>query len=69
MQAIFDYVSAGDLWGLAIIGAAVLVLAANCSYQKHRSLARDKIARSVARREARPVPETAQPVGGYHAHA
>ncbi len=65
MQAIFEYVSVGDLWGLAIIGVAVLILTANCSYQKHRSMTRDRI----ARREAKPVPETAEPVGGIHAHA
>ncbi len=63
MQAIFEYLSVGDLWGLAIIGVAVLILTANCSYQKHRSLTRDRI----ARREA--MPETAEPVGGIHAHA
>ena len=67
MQAIFDYVSAGDLWGLAIIGAAVLLLAANCSYQKYRTPACDRIAKRVARRNARP--EATQPVNGVAAHA
>ncbi len=69
MQVIFDYVSVGDIWGLAIIGAAVLSLAANCSYQKHRALARDRLARRIATRDAQPAPEATQPVGGIAAHA
>ena len=69
MQAIFDYVSVGDLWGLAIIGAAVLILAANVSYQKHRALACDRITQRLARRDARPTTEATQPVGGVAAHA
>jgi hypothetical protein len=69
MQAIFDYLSVGDLWGLAIIGAAVLILAANVSYQKHRSLACDRITRRLARRDAKTAPRTTQPVSGVHAHA
>ena len=40
MQAIFEYLSVGDLYGLAGIGVMVAILAANCSYQKHRALAR-----------------------------
>jgi hypothetical protein len=69
MQAIFDYGSVGDLWGLAIIGAAVLVLAANVSYQKHRSLACDRISRRLAQRDAKSPAKATQPVGGVHAHA
>ncbi len=69
MQAIFDYASVGDLWGLAIIGAAVLILAANVSYQKHRSLACDRITQRLARRDAKAAPRRTEPVGGIHAHA
>ena len=69
MQAIFEYVSVGDLWGLAIIGAAVLILAANCSYQKRRSLACDRITQRLARRDASQAAKATQPVGGVHAHA
>ena len=69
MQAIFDYVSVGDLWGLAIIGAAVLILAANISYQKHRSLACDRITQRLAQRDAKAPAKRARPVGGVHAQA
>jgi hypothetical protein len=69
MQAIFDYVSVGDLWGLAIIGAAVLILAANISYQKHRSLACDRIAQRLAQRDAKAPAKAKQPGGGVAAHA
>jgi hypothetical protein len=68
MQAIFEYFSVGDLWGLAAIGAMVLILAANCSYQKHRTPACDRIAKRVARRTARPASKATPPVGGV-AHA
>jgi hypothetical protein len=68
MQAIFEYFSVGDLWGLAIIGGAMLILGANCSYQKRRTPACDRIAARLARRKARPAPKVAQPVGDV-AHA
>jgi hypothetical protein len=42
MQGIFDYVSVGDLWALAIIAAVTAVLAANSNYQRHRALAQER---------------------------
>lgn len=42
MQVIFEYVSAGDLWGLAIVAVVTAILAANSNYQKHRALAHDR---------------------------
>ena len=69
MLAIFDYLSVGDLWGLAIIGAAVLMLAGNCSYQKHRTLERDRITRRLARRGAKTAQAATRPAGGVAAHA
>ncbi len=62
MQVIFEYVSTGDLWGLAIIAAMTAILAANCNYQKHRALARDRAA-------ARTAPQAKRPAGGIAAHA
>jgi hypothetical protein len=56
MQAIFEYLSVGDLYGLAGIAVMVAVLAANCRYQKHRTLAHDRIAQGVARPASRPTP-------------
>jgi len=44
MQVIFEYISPGSLWGLAGIALAIGTIAANCSYQKYRSLACDRIA-------------------------
>jgi hypothetical protein len=44
MQVILQYISPGSLWGLAAIALTIAVVAANCSYQKYRSLARDRIA-------------------------
>ena len=55
MQAIFEYLSVGDLWGLAIIGGMMLILGANCSYQKYRAPACDRIAKRLAERNARPA--------------
>jgi len=48
MQAIFQYVTVGDLWGLAIIALTIAVIAANCLYQKYRMLARDRFDRRIA---------------------
>ena len=42
MQAIFAYLSVGDLFGLAGIGVMVAAFAANCSYQKRRALAQER---------------------------
>jgi hypothetical protein len=65
MQAIFEYVSTGDLWGLAGIAAVTAILAANCNYQKHRALACDRI----APRTAQTAPQAKQPAGRIAAHA
>lgn len=59
MQAIFEYLSVGDLFALVGIGIMVAVLAANCSYQKHRALARERTAPEVAR-----TPERTTAVSG-----
>ena len=49
MQAIHQYLSSNDLWAIAAIAAMVVILGANCSYQKCRTLVRDRIERRVAR--------------------
>ncbi len=49
MQAIHQYLSSNDLWAIAAIAAMVVVLGANCSYQKRRTLVRDRIERRVTR--------------------
>lgn len=48
MQALSNYLSTYDWWALAIIAVVVVILAANCSYQKRRTLARDRIEARVA---------------------
>ncbi len=65
MQATSGYLSTMDLWALAVIAVVVAILAANCSYQKRRSLARDRIA---ARAERTAHHET-RADGGVAAHA
>lgn len=62
MQGIFNYVSTGDLWALAIIGAVVAILAANSNHQKRQALARE---RAVTAAKAK----AAQPATGVAAHA
>ena len=43
MQAMFAYVSVGDLWALAIIAAVTAILAANCAIQKGRAMALERV--------------------------
>ncbi len=65
MQAIHQYLSSNDLWAIAAIAAMVVVLGANCSYQKRRTLVRDRI----ERRATRSVPEQPHAGHGVGAHA
>ena len=65
MQSIFNYVSVGDLWALAIVAAVTAILAANCVNQKRRALARDRGAVPVAAKPAK----TPQAPTGVAAHA
>ena len=62
MQVIFEYVSTGDLWALAIIAAVSAILAANSNYQRRRALAGDGVV-------APPAPKAAKAVGRVTAHA
>jgi heme exporter protein D len=65
MQAIHQYLSTNDLWAMAAIAVVALILGLNCSYQKRRTLVRDRIDRRVAR----PAREEAQAGHGVGAHA
>ena len=65
MDIIFEYVSTGDLWGLAIIAVMTVILAANSNYQRRRALAQDRVV-------APPTQTTAkgkQGTSGIAAHA
>ena len=64
MQGIFDYVSVGDLWALAIIAAMTAILAANSNYQKHRAMAQERAVPA-----AKPAAKTGQRRPGVTAHA
>ena len=64
MQGIFDYVSVGDLWALAIIGAVTAILAANSNYQRHRALAQERAVPA-----AKAAEKTGQRRPGVAAHA
>ena len=65
MQAIHQYLSTNDLWAIAAIAAVVVILGLNCSYQKHRTLARD----GIERRVARPARDERHAGHGVGAHA
>ena len=65
MQAIHQYLSNNDLWAIAAIAAMVVILGANCSYQKRRTLVRDKI----EQRAVRPAREETHAGDGVGAHA
>ena len=60
MQGIFNYVSVGDLWALAIIAAVTAVLAANSNYQKRRAMAQER---------AVPAAKAVRPATKVAAHA
>ncbi len=64
MQAIHQYLSTNDLWAIAAIAAVVVILALNCSYQKRRTLVRDRIDRRLA-----PVRDERHEGHGVGAHA
>jgi hypothetical protein len=66
MEAIHQYLSTNDLWAMAAIAVVVAILGLNCSYQKRRTLARDKIGRRVKQSTAR---EEAHADHGVGAHA
>jgi len=63
MQAIFAYLSVGDLFALAGIAVMVAAFAANCSYQKHRALAHAR----ATQQAARPASQTTR-ASGVTAH-
>jgi hypothetical protein len=57
MQSIFNYVSVGDLWALAIIAAVTAILAVNSNIQKQRALVQERAvpAAKAAAKTARPT--------------
>jgi hypothetical protein len=65
MQVILEYISPGSLWGLAGIALAIGTIAANCSYQKYRSLACDRIARRKLKAAARQRQDATVIVGRF----
>jgi hypothetical protein len=65
MDIIFEYVSTGDLWGLAIIAVMTAILAANSNYQRRRALAQDR----AAPRATQTAAQGKQTASGIAAHA
>jgi hypothetical protein len=65
MQTILNTMSVGNFWGLVGFALIITVLAANCSYQKRRTVARERAV--VPKATATPQAKDAR--GGVVAHA